>query len=158
MTLLFRLVDAFKKNDIKYALVGGYAVALHGVLRGTVDIDLLTHLRAAELEKMEKALRSLGLQSRIPVTAKEVAAFRKEYVERRNLIAWSFVNPKNPAEVVDILLTHDLSEVETTIKAVQSRRIFICQIDDLIRLKKEAGREQDLIDIKALQEIKKGRR
>lgn len=156
MTLLFRMIDAFKKNNVKYTLVGGYAVALHGIMRGTVDIDLLTHLQASELEKMEKTLQSIGLQSRIPVTAKEVAAFRKEYVEKRNLIAWSFVNPKNPAEIVDILLTHDLSDVETTTKALQHRTVSICQIDDLIRLKKEAGREQDLEDIKSLLAKKKG--
>jgi hypothetical protein len=125
-------------------------------IRGTVDIDVLVNLQATQLEKAEKALLSLGLQSRIPVTAKEVAAFRKEYIEKRNLITWSFVNPKNPTEIVDILLTHDLSDVETVSKSLQSRTISICDIDDLIQLKREAGRDQDLEDVKALMAVKKG--
>jgi hypothetical protein len=152
---IFKVTEAFQKQKIRYALVGGYAVALHGALRGTVDIDVLVSLQRAELEKVEKVLLSLGLISRIPVSAKEIAAFHKEYVEKRNLIAWSFVNPKNPIEIVDVLLNHDVSEVETVIKAVAGKKISVCGIDDLIRLKKEAAREQDKEDVKALTALKK---
>ena len=29
------------KAKVPYAIVGGYAVALHGVMRGTVDVDVV---------------------------------------------------------------------------------------------------------------------
>src|ERR1043165_7487492 len=141
------LLKNLQKNQIKYGLVGGYAVALHGVLRGTVDIDLVTELNEAALIKLEKALNSMGLQSRLPVSAKDIANFREEYIEKRNLIAWSFVNSKNPLEIVDILLTHDWAEFEMVFKTVEDVRVSIVSIDDLIRLKKESGRPQDLEDI-----------
>lgn len=155
---LVKVTEAFREQNIKYAIVGGYAVAFHGALRGTVDVDILVHLKLKELEKVETALKLMGLISRIPVSAKEIAAFYKEYVEKRNLIAWSFVNPKNPIEVVDVLLNHDLSEVETIQKMINGKQISVCQIDDLIRIKKKAGREQDLEDVKALEMIKKDKR
>ena len=38
---LIRLVRALDKHKVDYAIVGGYAVALHGAIRGTVDVDLV---------------------------------------------------------------------------------------------------------------------
>jgi hypothetical protein len=151
---LLKVTETFRKQNIKYAIVGGYAVVFHGINRGTVDIDILVNLKLKELEKVEEALKSLGLISRIPVSAREIAAFHKEYVEKRNLIAWSFTNPKNPIEIVDVLLNHDLSEVETVLKSVHGKRISVCQIDDLIRIKRKAGRDQDKEDVISLLEIK----
>ncbi|PIS11872.1 MAG: hypothetical protein COT73_01635 [Bdellovibrio sp. CG10_big_fil_rev_8_21_14_0_10_47_8] len=150
-----KLIRSFEKFKVPYTLVGGYAVALHGLMRSTVDVDLLTRLDEQNLARAEQALLALGLQSRVPVTASEVARFRKEYIERRNLIAWSFVNPKNPMEMVDILLTHDLRDVSVIHKKMQDFKISIISIDDLIMMKKEAGRPQDLEDIRGLRALKK---
>jgi hypothetical protein len=36
---LQNVIQSLEKYHIKYALVGGYAVALHGAIRGTVDIE-----------------------------------------------------------------------------------------------------------------------
>ena len=91
--LLERLCDAFEKEALPYALVGGFAVALLGAPRGTLDIDCIIRHTEEDFEKCERALRGLGFQPRLPVTAKEVFQFRKEYIAKRNLIAWSFVNP-----------------------------------------------------------------
>jgi len=37
--LFYEICDAFKKNKIPYAIVGGYALALHGIVRATIDIE-----------------------------------------------------------------------------------------------------------------------
>lgn len=152
---LLPLTKALQKYQVPYALIGGYAVVLHGVVRTTVDIDLLTKMTLINFINLEKALHSLGLVSRIPVTAQEIFHFRTEYIEKRNLIAWSFVNPKNPMEVVDIIITHDLNEFEVVRKTVQGEKISIVSIDGLIALKQESARPQDLEDIKHLRYIQK---
>jgi hypothetical protein len=36
---LKRVCQAFTDNHVDYAIVGGYAVALHGAVRGTMDVD-----------------------------------------------------------------------------------------------------------------------
>ena len=36
-----KLIQSLTKYDVNYAVVGGYAVALHGAFRGTMDIDLV---------------------------------------------------------------------------------------------------------------------
>lgn len=39
-----RLVDEFEKGSVSYALIGGFAMALRGVQRGTVDLDFILML------------------------------------------------------------------------------------------------------------------
>ncbi|MCM0605044.1 MAG: hypothetical protein KA715_03065 [Xanthomonadaceae bacterium] len=150
---LYEIADVFNKKSIKYAVVGGYAVALHGAVRGTVDIDLVIELSLESLTAAEAALESIGLKSRIPVNAKEIFNFREEYIRNRNLIAWSFFDSKNPLRQVDILITHDVNKLKTKHIKINHHSLSLIDITALIQMKKESGRPQDLEDIKALMEI-----
>ncbi|HMS44106.1 MAG TPA: hypothetical protein PKE69_28020, partial [Pyrinomonadaceae bacterium] len=47
---LKRIINALTENKIEYAVCGGWAMAIHGVPRATVDIDLL--ISADSLEKV----------------------------------------------------------------------------------------------------------
>ena len=152
--LILRLATALDAAKVPYALVGGYAVALHGVVRGTVDIDLVLSFRLKHFEGAEAAFRSMGLTPRLPVTASEVFRFREEYVKNRNLTAWTFVNAADPSEIVDVILTHDLAGLKTKRVLIQGRAVKIVAIDDLIRMKSAAGRPQDLEDVRALRTLK----
>ena len=150
---LFRLTDTLDSAGLEYAIAGGYAVALHGAVRGTVDVDLVIHLRKADFQKAEVALAGIGLQPRLPVTAGEVFDFREEFATRRNMLAWNFTNPSNPGEVVDILITENLADLKVTVLKVGSRKLPVVSRDDLIRMKTKAGRPQDLEDVSALQRL-----
>lgn len=63
---------ALADADVDYAVVGGHAVALHGVVRGTIDVDVALRWSAETLAKAEAALRGIGLISRLPLTAADV--------------------------------------------------------------------------------------
>lgn len=152
---IIRLAESFDKAGVDYAVVGGMAVALQGIARGTIDIDLAINLTRESFENAVKALEGLGLQSKLPIDAKTVFAFRNEYIERRNLIAWSFANPKAPHEVVDILLTQDRRKVKVNSISVAGYKIKVASIPDLIRMKTDSGRPQDLEDVRALKELNK---
>ena len=149
-----RVIQALNKHQVRYALVGGYAVALHGVVRGTVDIDVVIGLQKAQFTATEQALTEIGLQSRLPVSAEEVFDFREEYIHNRNLIAWSFYNPNNPLEVVDILITEDARKIQTMEKKVDRLNIQVASISDLIRMKTLSARPQDVEDVKALEKLR----
>jgi hypothetical protein len=151
--LLLRLVKALTKANISYAIAGGYAVALHGAVRGTVDIDIVLALKPEAYERIEGALASIGLRSRIPVTGKEVLQFREEYIRKRNLIAWGFINPSDPTEVVDVIITHDVSRLKTEKVSVQGLRINLLSKKSLIAMKRKSARPQDLEDIRALEKL-----
>ena len=148
------LTSALQKAKVRYGLVGGYAVALHGAVRGTLDIDFVLPLEEQSYVRAEKVLQSLGLKSRIPVTATEVFRFRNEYIAKRNLIAWSFSHPNEPRKIVDVIITHDLRKMKTERVMVESTPVTIVSIKDLIAMKKASGRTQDLADIAALRRLR----
>ena len=151
--LLLRVATALDQSRVPYALVGGYAVALHGAVRGTVDVDLVIRLREADFRRTEKALNTLGLQSRLPVTASEVFRFREEYVRNRNLRAWTFVNPSRPSEIVDVILTDDLARMDVRKIRIQNQIVRVASIADLIRMEQGTGRPQDREDVRALKRL-----
>jgi len=148
-----KVTDALNKAGITYALVGGYAVALHGVIRGTVDLDFVIALEQKQFDAVEKALQSIGLEPRLPISANEVFQFREEYIEKRHLVEWSFANPANPLEVVDIIITHDANQMKSDTLSVDGMTIQIATKDALISMKKASGREQDLEDVAALEKL-----
>jgi uncharacterized nucleotidyltransferase DUF6036 len=150
---LLRVARALDEARVAYALVGGYAVALHGAVRGTVDVDLVVRFRAAEFRKTEKALNGLGLRSRLPVSASEVFQFREEYVRNRSMRAWTFVNPSRPSEIVDVMLDNDLDAVKVTRIKAQGQVLKVASIGDLIRMKQQSSRPQDKEDVKALRKL-----
>lgn len=148
---IFQIVDALDKAGVRFAVAGGHAVALHGATRGTLDVDVVLALSKENFVAAEKALASIGLTSRLPVDAAEVFAFRKEYLERRNLIVWNFIDPKDPSRVLDIVLTWDLKPGEVARMRAAGRDIPVLSKAALIAMKKAAGRPQDLIDVEALE-------
>ncbi len=153
MTMLERICAALGRAGVRYAIVGGYAVALHGAVRGTVDIDVAITWNRKALLATEAALQGAGLVSRLPVTAAEVFDYRDEYVANRNLIAWNFYNPDNLAEQVDVIITYDLRGKRTRRLRVGTTDVRILSREDLIEMKRQSARPQDLEDIAALEKL-----
>ena len=145
-----KVIQSLNHYNVRYALIGG----LHGVVRGTVDIDFIIGLNQPAYENAEAALMAIGLKPRLPLTSAELFQFRQEYIDQRNLKAWSFVNFSNPLEVVDILIIEDLDTVDTVVKRAFGLNITVVTMDALIRLKKRSGRPQDIEDIRALERLR----
>ena len=122
-------------------------MALHGVVRATVDVDFVLSLSLHDFQLAERALEKIGLKSRLPVRAQDIISMREEYISRRNLLAWSFVDYNNPSRQVDILITRDRRDLEVQKISVGGRKILVASLAELLKMKKEAGRPQDLIDI-----------
>ena len=148
---LQKVIQALDAHGVKYALIGGYAVALHGAVRGTVDIDLAVALDKDSFVNVEQALASLELKPSLPLNAEDIHAHREEYMRERNLVVWSFINLNDPLQVVDVLITEDVNEMETVCKKLGEMDLVLASIPELIRMKAAAGRPQDLEDVRALQ-------
>ena len=101
----------------------------------------------------DSILKELGYVPRLPVNPDNIAdaGIVKEWIEDRNLKAFSFYHKKDSYKVVDIVLVHPL-DFETayaskTVKTAAGIDICLAGIDDLIKMKLAAGRGQDLGDI-----------
>ena len=137
-----------------YAVVGGQAVALHGVVRGTIDVDVALRWTRQTVVDAEAALRGMGLESRIPVTAGDVFDLRdyaREYARERHLIAWHFFDPEAPMAEVDIVINYDLAGKNVADIRLSSGLVRVLSRGDLIEMKKRSGRPQDLADADALE-------
>ena len=154
VTFVEKICRALDDAGVRFALVGGYAVALHGVPRGTIDVDLALHWTLQDLARAEAALRELGLITSLPLTARDVYERRDEYIQSRNLIAWNFHNPDAPLEQVDIIINYDLKGKLTHAVKMPQTTIPVLSVDDLIEMKRLSGREQDIEDAAALEKLR----
>lgn len=58
--ILEKLLTSFKEQDIRYALMGGFALGLWGSARSTVDLDFLVH--KDDMGKVHAIVSSLGYE------------------------------------------------------------------------------------------------
>lgn len=56
---LVTLCKALNAEGVRYLLIGGFAVILHGFVRGTKDIDLLVDASPENIQRLKKAMAVL---------------------------------------------------------------------------------------------------
>lgn len=151
------LFKALNAHNIDYLLVGGLAVNLHGVPRMTMDVDLVIALNADNVAKLEACAKSLNLRPSVPVMLADIADANKRAAlfKEKHLIALSLISDKPEMPTVDIVIHHPLdfkkayqNKVERDISGTP---VMLASIEDMITMKKAAGRAQDLADIKHLE-------
>ena len=159
MSLFEPLFDALNAAGVRYVIVGGVATVLHGHARLTADIDLVIDLAPDEARKAVETLTRLGFRARAPVEplAFADAAIRRDWVEQKGMRVFSLWDPSNPMLEVDLFAEHpiDFEELWERAEVVKLTHVAvrIASIRDLIRVKRLAGRPQDLADIEALELI-----
>ena len=163
MALYEPLFRALNETGVRYVVVGGLAVVLHGYARLTADVDIVVDLAPEPARKFIMTLVDLGFAPRVPVEATEFAdpAARGRWIRERGMQVFSMVDRANPMRVVDLFAQHSIdfdmlwSRAEAV--ALASTSVRVATIDDLIQLKRLAGRPQDLTDIEQLERIRRRR-
>ncbi len=139
------LLSAFNAGQVRYLIVGGYAVSYHAQPRATKDLDILIGADAENSKAVYAALAKFGA----PIEGLSA----RDFAEPDN-----FFRMGTPPVMVDIM--PKISGVE--FEEAWTRRVDV-QIDgelsvpfisrqDLLVAKLAAGRAQDLIDVDALRE------
>src|SRR5438445_13824117 len=72
-TDLQRIFDALAAANVRYIVVGGVAVVLHGYPRLTADLDLVVALQPDNVRAALSALAALGYRPPAPVMAEDLA-------------------------------------------------------------------------------------
>ncbi|TGN09372.1 hypothetical protein [Leptospira ilyithenensis] len=150
---LSRIQNLFTKEKIPFAVVGGYAVAIHGVARGTFDVDIITEISEENFLKIESALKSIGMNSLLPVGAKDLFLNLGTYQKEKHLVAWNFVNPKRFRDCLDIIITEDVRNYKTFFAETDFGPLSVISLDGLIQMKSKTGRLQDVEDVQALKRL-----
>lgn len=160
MNIYAKIFAEFNKTKIQYLIVGGLAVNLYGYNRFTGDIDILLALDKENLVKMEKLMKKMGYNARLPVEIQELQNTQKlkNWIKEKGLKAYTFINDKHPQLSIDILVEESLDfqkkfKDKTDIK-VWDIELPVISFENLISMKKKANRDKDLLDIQALLELK----
>ena len=153
---IFRILN---KTRVRYLVVGGVAIVLHGIVRLTVDLDIMIELENKNIQLFLDAMKSVGYKPKVPVLPEEFAdpAKRELWKKEKNMIVFSFFNPKKPFEELDVFIHNPIdfsaAYVGRKVYEVSGASIPVVSLDDLKKLKKISGRKQDEADIVALEAL-----
>ena len=140
------LIAELNRREIPYAVCGGWAMAIHGAPRATIDIDLM--VESNDLERAWKTAEGLGYNVEgLPLNfhdgAIQIKRISKIESDRKRLITVDF-----------LLVTERTRQVWADRKTVTWMKGTISTVsrEGLIELKELSGRPQDLVDIQRLQD------
>jgi len=140
------LFKAFNEFRVRYLVVGAYAVIFYAEPRYTKDLDIWVEPVMENSRRLWKALASFGAP---------LEGVTHEDFCNPELIYQIGVAPNRIDIMMGIPGVDFSSAWERRVKSTYGGEpIFIMHIDDLIRAKKAMGRDQDNLDIKALEAAK----
>lgn len=157
-----RFFRSLNERNVRYVVAGGVAVVLHGHPRMTADIDLAVDLTPEAARRAIQTLTEMGLRPRVPVEPEAFAdpAQRNRWISERGMTVFNLYDPSNPLLSVDLFVESPIPFEELFKRSVRialpSCEVRIASIEDLIAMKKTAGRSQDLADIQALEMLRDG--
>lgn len=132
MAVFEPLFKALNDVGVRYVVVGGLAVVLHGYARLTVDVE--------QARKAIKALVGMGLRPRVPVDARDFAdrSVREGWIRDRGMQVFSMFDPANPMRVVDLFVHHPIPFEELWARSsefeLQDTIVHVASIPDIGQL------------------------
>ena len=139
------ILSALSDAKADYLLVGGYALAFHGLPRATLDIDLWVRPSPDNADRILAALRQFGAP---------MEKFTREELCREDWVFQIGVEPRR----IDFLtslsgLTFDEAWSRRKHLTLEGIEAQVIDKASLIRNKKAAGRPRDLVDAAALERL-----
>lgn len=148
------LFNALSRHNVEYLTIGGIAIQAHGGQRLTQDLDVVIAASTDNMTRLADAL--LDLDARIVGPSGE----RSRSVPGARLLAsseqWHLITPYGP---LDILMppahlgSFEQMRARAHEVALGGLSIPIAHRDDLLTMKRAAGRTQDLADVRLLESL-----
>ena len=137
-------LESLNSNEVKYLVLGGYALAFHGHPRYTKDLDIWLELSAENADKALKALSEFGF-SGLDVSKEDL------------LTSGLVVQLGNPPNRIDLINSPDGVDFEVCyagrIEVDLDGLVFpVIDLENLKLNKRASGRAQDIADLEALEQ------
>jgi hypothetical protein len=135
------------KKKVEYLVVGGYAVAFHGYVRATKDLDILFHNSLQNIQRLKQVLNNFGF----PVENLRDVAFS----EQGKIIRMG-VSPVM-IELINVIsgVSFKTAWKNRATGVYGKTKVLYISKPDLLKNKKASGRPQDLADLAELKKIGK---
>jgi len=154
-----QVLASLNAAGVRYLVVGGVAVVLHGHLRTTADLDLVVSLEPSNARRAIDAVAALGYRARAPVPAERFAdaAERAAWISEKELTVFSLWSDRLPGLELDLFVREPFDFEQAWARRVtvslDATTATVVGLQDLLALKREARRPQDLADVEALEAI-----
>jgi predicted nucleotidyltransferase len=131
-----------KSKNIRYLLIGGYAVGYHGYPRSTNDMDIWIEIDPKTAEQMVLALKEFGF---------DTPQLSKEPFLKKNSIVRMGIAPMR-IEIFTTISGVDFEECfqQRIIDEIDGIEVNIISLEQLKVNKKASGRHKDLDDFENL--------
>jgi hypothetical protein len=138
------LLESFNRHRVEYLVVGGYALAFHGVPRVTGDIDLFVRPTSDNAERILRALDEFGFGS---------LNLSKDDFTTPGMVVQLGVPPVR----IDIItrvsgVSWEKADADKVAGSYADTPVHFIGREDLVANKRATGRKKDLADIEALGE------
>lgn len=138
------MLAALAEARVEYVAVGGVALIAHGVVRSTLDLDIVPDPAESNLDRLEQALAALGGAPHGEADTHVTVELLRRAANMRF---------DTGAGQLDLLLADqyrrlypDLRRRAVTV-GFEGIEVIVVSRNDLIRLKAGTGRDRDLLDI-----------
>jgi len=141
------LLRLFNKNNVKYCIVGAYAVAFYAVPRYSKDMDILIEPDVKNAKRIIKSLNEFGFKC--------LELTEKDFSQEGKIIQLGYEPVR--VDIVTSIEGCDFKEVwkNKTCGRYGAQKVFFIGVDELIKNKKVSGRKQDEIDLDVLSQCSK---
>ncbi|MFT5915882.1 MAG: hypothetical protein ACI81T_002385 [Bacteroidia bacterium] len=143
-------IELLNEHEVKYLVIGGYAVNFHGYPRYTKDIDFWIWMKEENISKLLNVLKEFGFSS--------LGLTTEDFMSPDNIVQLGYEPYR-----IDLLVSVEGLDFEKSfenreLKKIQNTKVNFLELSDLIEAKKQAGRLQDLADAEQLEKIRKGKK
>lgn len=135
-------IECLNANQVRYLVVGGYAVAFHGHPRYTKDLDIWIQPTLENAQKVIQALAAFGFASLNLVAS--------DFAQSDQVVQLGY-----PPNRIDLITSPDGVDFETCYQSkiesdLDGLKIYWIDLENLRLNKKVSGRSQDLADLESL--------
>jgi hypothetical protein len=135
-------VELFLEHNVRFLIVGGYALAAHGLPRATGDLDAWVWVNPENAQNIMRALNAFGFQN--------LSLTESDFSKEDSIIQLGY-----PPFRIDILtsidgVAFDQAWEKKIVVELNGMNVPFIGRDDLITNKKAAGRPQDIADVSRL--------
>jgi len=141
--VIHALLEILEGQQIRYGVVGGFALGLLGVPRATMDVDLLVH--RDDLARLDEALRRVGFQ-------RVVSTENVSHYEHSDAV-WGSIDVLHafrPHALGMLTRTRGVALFDRTIRVLQPEDIIGLKVQAMANNPLRAAKEQ--VDIESLVE------
>jgi len=139
------LLKLLKEHKARFVIIGAMAFPIHGYSRTTLDTDIFIEPTEENAKKTLKALKEFGYD----VTDVTI----EDLLTKKLLIRQYMVETDIHPFVTGVTFNEVWKNKESG--KIGKVAVNFASLEDIIKMKKAAGREKDKADLKALKKLKK---